>query len=245
MLEGRRILVTGAASGIGAAAARVFAGYGARLVLADLADIGGPPEGARAIRCDVADPAAIAMLLDEIEDMMGVLDGAFNNAGIEGAGGRMLPIGDYPAEEMDRVIDGNVKGLWHLIRAELPLLRGGNGPAIVNTGSVMGAKGAPGMSAYVASKHAIAGLTRTVALEEAVNGLRVNAVMPGPIATPMLTERGFKVNPGFRAQAEASTPLGRLGRPEEVAEAAAWLLSERSSYVTGHLLAVDGGMCAT
>lgn len=244
MLEEKRILVTGAASGIGAAAARLFAGYGARLILADLAEIVAPPRGARTIRCDVAEPAAIARLASEIEDAFEALDGAFNNAGIEGAGGRMLPIGEYPAEEMERVIDVNVKGLWRLVRAELPLLHKGERSAIVNTGSVMGTKGAPGLAAYVASKHAIAGITKALALEEAARGLRVNAVMPGPIATPMLTERGFKANPDFRAHAQASTPLGRIGDPEEVAEAAAWLLSDRASYVTGHLLAVDGGMGA-
>ena len=242
MLAGRQILITGAASGIGKAAAILFAEYGATLMLVDrdeaVREVADGISGAHSSIADVTDSAAMADIIASFPK----LDGAFNNAGIEGLGGAMVPVGDYPDEEFDQVMSVNVRGLWTCLKAELPALQANGGGAIVNTSSVMGWLAAPGMSAYVSSKHAVIGLTRAVALDAAPLGVRVNAVLPGAVETPMLTERGFKQNPGFADFAATAHPLGRIAKPEEVAEAAAWLLSSKASFVTGHTLAVDGGM---
>ncbi len=244
MLGGRHIIITGAASGIGRAAARLFAEYGATLMLVDRDErvraAAAELAGAHSAIADTTDSAAIA----EIVASFPRVDGAFNNAGIEGLDGKMLPLADYPDDEFDCVMRVNVRGLWLCLKAQMPALQANGGGAIVNTASVMGWLGAPGMSAYVASKHAVVGLTRTAALDGASHGVRVNAVLPGAVATPMLTERGFVANPGFEDFAKAAHPLGRIAQPEEVAEAAAWLLSSKASFVTGHCLAVDGGMSA-
>ncbi len=242
MLANRNILVTGAASGIGAAAASLFAEYGAQLLLIDrsqaVLEVADQIAGARAVVANICDKAAISRALEEFP----ALDGAFNNAGIEGMSGAMCPLTDYPDDEFAKVMSVNVHGLWTCLKAQLPIMQHAGGGAIVNTASVMGWLGAPGLAAYVASKHAVIGLTRTAALEAAPAGVRVNAVLPGAVATPMLTERGFKANPGFADHAHTAHPLGRIAEPREVAEAAAWLLSDKSSFVTGHTLAVDGGM---
>ncbi len=242
MLAGRHIMITGAASGIGRAAAHLFTGYGATVMLVDrdegVRDVADAIPGAHSAIADITDGAAIAQIVASVPR----LDGAFNNAGIEGMGGAMVPLADYPDEEFDRVFAVNVRGLWTCLKAQLPALQANGGGAVVNTASVMGWLAAPGLAAYAASKHAVVGLTRAGALEAALHGVRVNAVLPGAVETPMLVERGFTANPGYREFVSKVHPLGRIARADEIAEAAAWLLSSKSSFVTGHCLAVDGGM---
>ncbi len=247
MLAGKVILVTGAASGIGAAAARVFAGYGARLILTDrdgsgVATVAASLDGAIGLAADITSEADMAAAVGAAVERWGGLDGAFNNAGVEQAGAAMIPAGDYPLADFDRVLAVNLRGLLVCLRAEIPAM--GRGGSIVNTASVMAVRAAPGMGAYAASKHGVLGLTRAAALDHAAAGIRVNALLPGAVRTPMLTERAFPANPGYEAMATAVHPLGRLAEPEEIAEAAAWLLSDRASFVTGTGLAVDGGMTA-
>lgn len=249
LLAGKVVLVTGAASGIGRAAALAFAADGALLALADrdAAGLGDtvrmlPGQDVLAEAVDITDGSRVHALVAATLARFGRLDGAFNNAGIEGCGGRMVPLPDYPDDQFAAVQAVNVQGLWHCLKAELAAMLPARRGAIVNTASVMGAVAAPGMSAYVASKHAVMGLTRAAALDAAPHGIRVNAVLPGGVRTPMLLERGFTENPGFAAAAAALHPLGRLAEPEEVAHAAAWLLSDRAGFVTGHGLVVDGGL---
>ncbi len=252
MLDGKVIIVTGAASGIGRAASSVFAGHGAIVVMADVdqngleataRDLSLPTARHMTTRLDVTEAGAMADLVSQAKAHFDRFDGAFNNAGIEGLKGRLLPTHEYPDEAFDEVIHVNLRGLYLSLKAQVPALLGSGG-AIVNTSSVMGWLGSPGMPAYSASKHGVLGLTRTAALEYASAGVRVNAVLPGAIETPMLLERGFKENPEFADMAVSLHPLGRLGKPEEVAQAAAWLLSDHASFVTGHALAVDGGFSA-
>ncbi|PAX06774.1 SDR family NAD(P)-dependent oxidoreductase [Sphingomonas lenta] len=246
MLHGKVVLVTGAASGIGAAAARLFASYGARLALLDrdeeVAALAAELPDAVALPYDVADRDAVFAAVEQAAARFGRLDGAFNNAGIEGLGGGMAPTEGYPADEFERVLAVNVRGVFNCLAAELPRLPPGG--AVVNTASVLGWLGGPGQAAYAASKHAVVGLTRSAALEQAARGVRVNAILPGAVATPMLLERGFRANPDFAEAAPGAHPMGRIARPEEVAEGAAWLLSDKASFVTGHTLAIDGGLSA-
>lgn len=246
MLDGKSILITGAASGIGRASARLFADYGARLTLVDFAADGlaETAEGladCQTVLADVRDTAACQNAVNAAIERFGGLDGAFNNAGTEGTNGRMIPTAAYPEDEFDRVIAVNLRGVWNCLRAELPVMLAARKGAIVNTASIFGWLGCSGMPAYVASKHGVIGLTRTAALDYAAKGIRVNALLPGAIDTPMLTGRSFDSNPGFGDVVVGLQPMKRLGQPSEMAEAAAWLLSDKASYVTGHTLAADGG----
>lgn len=253
MTEGpgvKAALVTGASSGIGKAAAAAFIRAGYATILADIdadagtrvaAELGASVGTCSFVRCDVSDEADVRRLIDHVVAAHGRLDAAFNNAGIEG---RQAALADSAADEFDRVIRVNLRGVWLCLREEiLQMLRQPKGGAIVNCASVAGLIGLPGMSPYVASKHGVIGITRAVALEYARSKIRVNAVCPGAIQTPML-DRYMAGLEGGRAAMEANEPMGRIGNPEEVASAVLWLCSEDASFVTGHALAVDGGWTA-
>lgn len=248
LLRDKVVLVTGASSGIGAASARLFAREGAAVVLAatdeakleevttSITDAGGT---AAWVQADVSAAAEVQHLVDETRRRYGRLDGAFNNAGISQGGGSL---GDLDADRFDQLLSVNVKGVWLCMRAEVAAMRE-HGGAIVNTSSIAGLRGRAGLATYAASKHAVLGLTRSGALDYGAAGIRINAVAPGTVETPM-TADWLQQDPETAQRLRAMTPLGRSARPEEIAEAAAWLLSDRASYVTGAVLTMDGGMTA-
>lgn len=249
-LEGKVALVTGGASGIGRAAALALAQEGCRVVVADR-DPGGAEETVAMLRnagghgvvarVDVAHEAEVEQAVARTVASLGGLDVAFNNAGIEGPYGRTTA--ELTEAEWDRVLAVNLKGVWLCMKHQLPRMRERGGGAIVNCSSVAGLAGFAGAAAYVASKHGIVGLTRAAALEYARLGVRVNAVCPGVIDTPMI-ERAAGGEPARTARFADTEPVGRLGRAEEVAAAVVWLCSAAASFVTGAAVAVDGGWTA-
>jgi NAD(P)-dependent dehydrogenase (short-subunit alcohol dehydrogenase family) len=248
-LTGKVALVTGAGSGIGRASALAFAREGAKVVVADVVVEGGEETigmikktGGEAIfvKTDVAKAAEVEALISTAVAAYGRLDCAHNNAGIAG---KSLTIADDTEENWDRIMAINLKGVWLCLRYEIPQMLKQGGGAIVNTASDAGLIGLRRGGAYVASKHGVVGLTKTAALEYAKAGIRVNAVCPGPIDTPML-QRGASLRPQIIEKMVAAQPGGRLGKPEEIAEAAVWLCSEAASFVTGHAMPVDGGYMA-
>ncbi|MBF6560656.1 MAG: glucose 1-dehydrogenase [Candidatus Binataceae bacterium] len=251
ILEGKVALITGAGSGIGRATSRIFAREGAKLVIADLVEAAGEQTlkllqdlGAEAIfvKADVAQAADADRIVARAVAAYGRLDCAFNNAGIEGAAGVTHKCTE---ENWARVIAINLTGVWLCMKAEITqMLAQGGGGAIVNTSSDAGLLGVKGMPAYVASKHGVAGLTKAAAIEYGRSGIRVNAVCPGPIRTPMMG-RLLQDRPGVEESFVRAEPLKRMGEPEEIGEAVAWLCSDRSSYVTGLPMPVDGGLIAT
>jgi NAD(P)-dependent dehydrogenase (short-subunit alcohol dehydrogenase family) len=251
ILDGKVALITGAGSGIGQATSRIFAREGAKLVLADIVDEGGNRTlkmvqdlGANAIfvTCDVSKWSDVEGAVNKAVQTYGRIDCAFNNAGIEGKGGNTH---ECTQENWDRVMAINLTGVWLCMKAEIAqmLKQGGNG-AIVNTSSGAGLAGVRGMPAYVAAKHGVAGLTRAAALEYGKQNIRINAVCPGPIRTPMMG-RLLQNRPDAEQRFARSEPLKRLGEPEEIGEAVAWLCSDHASYVTGLPMPVDGGFMAT
>jgi NAD(P)-dependent dehydrogenase (short-subunit alcohol dehydrogenase family) len=252
ILEGKVALITGAGSGIGRATSIIFAREGARLILADVvADAGQETlqavkeAGVEAVflQTDVAQASAVEALIAKAVATYGRLDCAFNNAGIEGAGALTHKC---TMENWNRVIAINLTGVWMCMKAEITqMLAQGGGGAIVNTSSLAGLAGSKGGPAYVASKHGVVGLTKAAALEYGRHGIRVNAVCPGPIRTPMM-ERIMAMS-GNQAAEERfikGEPLRRFGQPSEIGEAVAWLCSEHASYVTGIPMPVDGGAIA-
>jgi NAD(P)-dependent dehydrogenase (short-subunit alcohol dehydrogenase family) len=248
-LEGKVALVTGGASGIGRATALTFAREGAKLVIADMNEDGGHQTvhmitengGAAAfVQVDVTSPSAVEALLSKTIETYGRLDCAHNNAGI--SGGLRARTAEYPEDRWHQVIAVNLTGVWLCMKYEIPQMLHQGGSTIVNTASAAGLVGTRGTSAYVASKHGVVGLTKTAALEYAQQGIRVNCVCPGYIQTPM-TARGLS-DPERQAQIVARHPLGRVGTPEEIAEAVVWLCSDAASFVTGHTMTVDGGYVA-
>lgn len=245
LLQDKVILITGAATGIGQAAAQLAASEGAQVILADI-DAAACEATAQAIRLqdglahseqlDVTDAAAFQACVQRIVAKYGWLDGAVNNAGIPGANAL---IADYPDETLQRVLDVNVKGVWNGLKAQIVAMLDRGVGAIVNVASIGGIVGKDGQSAYIASKHAVIGLTKTAALEYGGAGVRINAVCPGIIRTAMIEQ--IIANDRASAQAwDSLQPIGRMGLPEEVAEAIVWLLSDRSSLLHGHSLVADG-----
>jgi NAD(P)-dependent dehydrogenase (short-subunit alcohol dehydrogenase family) len=251
ILDGKVALITGAGSGIGQATSRIFAREGAKLVLADVVEEGGNRTlkivqdlGANAIfvKCDVSQWSDVERVVNQAVQNYGRIDCAFNNAGIEGKGGNTH---ECTQENWDRVLAINLTGVWLCMKAEIAQMvkQGGNG-AIVNTSSGAGLAGVRGMPAYVAAKHGVAGLTRAAALEYGKQNIRINAVCPGPIRTPMMG-RLMQNRPNIEERFARSGPLKRLGEPEEIGEAVAWLCSDHASYVTGLPMPVDGGFMAS
>jgi NAD(P)-dependent dehydrogenase (short-subunit alcohol dehydrogenase family) len=248
MLHGKTALVTGAASGIGRAIALTYAREGAQQILSDLDEAGSaetlrligdafPEAQAHAVAGDVSQPECHDTLVQAALDRFGRLDIACNNAGI---GGELKSVAELDIEGWQRVIAVNLSAVFYAMRAQIPAMQHAGGGAIVNMASIMSMVAMPGASAYVAAKHGLVGLTRTAALEYAEGGLRINAVGPAFIDTPLLS--GLPAD--MRGPLVSLHPVGRLGRAEEVAELVAWLSSDRASFATGAYYPIDGGYLA-
>lgn len=246
MLKDRVGIVTGGASGIGRATVLTMAAAGAKVLVADVDEEGGESVAvevreaggvAEFLPTDVSEPPDINAMVARCLSAFGGLDVAFNNAGIEGD---QSPLPDQQMSHVQRVFDIMINGVYLAMQAQIPAMRGRAGAAIVNMSSMWGLAGYPEWSPYITAKHAVSGMTKSAALEVAGEGIRINAVAPGPILTPLLL-RGWNND---ASKASGRVPMRRIGRPEEVANAVVWLLSDQASFITGHILPIDGGMLA-
>lgn len=244
------MIITGASSGIGEATARLFAEKGGRVVLAARRTAKGEQiareireQGGEAlfIATDVADADQVKHLHEETVNQYGGLDFAFNNAGVEGS--PFVKLTDYDEDDWHKVMDINLNGVWRCMRAQIPLMLKRGGGSIVNMSSIAGLKGTTLNTAYGASKHAVSGLTRSVALEYAKQNIRVNGVAPAVVKSEM-TDRAFFHDDELGEKIVASHPVGRVGKPEEVAAAVLFLCSAGAGFMTGHIMPIDGGRLA-
>jgi NAD(P)-dependent dehydrogenase (short-subunit alcohol dehydrogenase family) len=241
------VVITGAASGIGKSTALAFAKKGAKVVIVDITEhsetlnlIHDMGEEAVFIPCDVSNSNQVKAMIEKTITTFGAIDFAFNNAGIEGTTANTLECSE---ENWDHTININLKGIWLCMKYEIAeMLKQGKG-VIINCSSVAGLVGFAGLPAYVASKHGVIGLTKTTALEYAKLGIRVNAVCPGIIETPMMDRLSGNDLEAI-ARFSALEPMGRYGQPEEIANAVLWMCSDEASFLTGHAMAVDGGFVA-
>ncbi len=245
---GKVAFVTGAASGIGRATALAFAREGVRVVVADASEPGSREtarmineDGGRAVavRCDVSQANDVKVALDETVETFGRLDYAFNK-GVEQP---VTPAADITEAEWDRIVDIDLRGVFLCMKHEIPLMLQHGGGAIVNTSSGAGVRGIAGQAAYCAAKYGVVGLSKAAALDYAKSNIRVNAVCPGIIETPMMDRFSGGTAEG-RQRVIAQEPVGRMGRPEEIAAAVLWLCSDATAFVVGHALVVDGGQTA-
>ncbi len=244
--ENQVALITGAGSGMGLTTANAFAQEGAAVILADVNDASVQAAADRmvaaghkaiAVRCNVAIEAEVKAMVESAVSAFGRLDAAFNNAGIQSPA---IETADATGEEFDRVNAINLRGIWNCMKYELIQMRKQGRGAIVNNSSIGGLIGLPGRAIYHATKHGVIGLTKSAALEYASRGIRINAVCPGTIDTPMVKDMLIK-EPALMKDIIAGMPIGRLGRPEEIASAVLWLCGPGSTFVIGHALVVDGG----
>jgi NAD(P)-dependent dehydrogenase (short-subunit alcohol dehydrogenase family) len=244
--DGMVALVTGAGSGMGLETAVAFAKSGAAVALVDsnedavttaAKELTAAGHKAIAVRCDVADEAQVAAMVEKVVATYGRLDAAFNNAGVQSP---VADMADAGSEEYERVMGINLRGVWNCMKYELRQMREQGSGAVVNNSSIGGIIGIAGRGTYHASKHGVIGLTKSAALEYAARGIRVNAICPGTIETPMVTEMLAK-EPEAMKEIMRDIPIGRLGRSEEIASTVLWLCSPGSSLVIGHALVVDGG----
>lgn len=256
LFQGKVALITGSSSGIGRVAAEFFAHEGAKVVVASDKNIKGGEETAALInaaggeaffvKCDVSNNLDVKNMIDKCVHTYGRLDYAFNNAGV-GADGKRLPVYDLinlPEEDWDRVIDVNLKGAWLCLKYEVIQMMKQKYGSIVFTGSVGSLKGAPGLGAYSASKHGLVGLVKTAAREYGKYGIRVNVICPGLTENTLLFDNLTSTDSEIKKETIKEIPLGRLGKPEDMAKAVIWLCSDDSSYINGHALPIEGGWIA-